>query len=141
MIFRYTRIRSRVNQLAEQTLYAARQIFELSGVFCMLRFTAFLLLMLSLLPHTWAGIINDLPDAVVCSVKDPTGRLEWEELVFFVSAHMRDGDTLYKTLTSGPVILIVAPDGLINAPNLIDCDGRSIFDLVDAGRAFDLTRR
>ncbi|MEE4186785.1 MAG: hypothetical protein V2J12_13575 [Gammaproteobacteria bacterium] len=88
-----------------------------------------------------AGIINELPDAVVCSVKDPTGRLAWEELVFFVSAHMRDGDTLYKTLTSGPVILIVARDGTIDAPNLTDCDGRNIFDLVKAGRAFDLTRR
>jgi len=85
-----------------------------------------------------AGVINDLPDAVVCSVKDPTGFLSWEELVFFVSAHTRDGDTLYKTLTSDPVVLIVASNGVINASNLADCDGRNIQDLVDAGRAFHL---
>jgi len=87
-----------------------------------------------------AGVINDLPDAVVCSVKDPTGFLSWEELVFFVSAHTRDGDTLYKTLTSDPVILIVKSDGIITASNLADCDGRDINELLQAGRAFHLTQ-
>lgn len=86
-----------------------------------------------------AGIINDLPDAVVCSVKDPTGFLPWEELVFYVSAHTRDGSTLYKTLTSNPVVLIVEQDGTIDASNLADCDGRQIDDLLAAGRAFHLT--
>ncbi len=85
-----------------------------------------------------AGVINDLPDAIVCSVKDPTGFLSWEELVFFVSAHTRDGDTLYKTLTSDPVVLIVSAVGIIDASNLADCDGRNIKDLVAAGRAFHL---
>lgn len=87
-----------------------------------------------------AGIVEDLPDAVVCSVNDPTGIISWDELVFFLSAHTRNGDTLYKTLTSGPVLLIVAADGIIDAPNLSDCDGRNIQELVAAGRAFDLTR-
>lgn len=86
-----------------------------------------------------AGVIGDLPDAVVCSVKDPTGFLPWEELVFYVSAHTRDGDTLYKTLTSDPVVLIVAPNGIINASNLADCDGRDIAELIEQGRAFHLT--
>ena len=85
-----------------------------------------------------AGVINDLPDAVVCSVKDPTGFLPWEELVFFVSAHTRDGETLYKTLTSDPVVLIVSADGIINASNLAECDGRDINELLQAGRAFHL---
>jgi len=88
-----------------------------------------------------AEVISNLPDAIVCSVKDPTGVLPWEELVFFVSAHTRDGDTLYKTLTSGPVVLIVASNGIINGSNLADCDGLNIQDLVDAGRAFHLTPR
>lgn len=86
-----------------------------------------------------AGIIGDLPDAIVCSVKDPTGFLSWEELVFFVSAHTRDGDTLYKTLTSDPVVLIVSANGIIQASNLADCDGRDISDLFATGRAFHLT--
>ena len=87
-----------------------------------------------------ADIIKDLPDAVVCSVKDPTGFLPWEELVFYVSAHTRDGSTLYKTLTSDPVVLIVEADGIINASNLADCDGRHISELLEAGRASQLTR-
>jgi hypothetical protein len=87
-----------------------------------------------------AGVISNLPDAIACSVKDPTGILPWEELVFFVSAHTRDGDTLYKTLTSGPLVLIVASNGIITGPNLAGCDGLKIQDLVDAGRAFHLTQ-
>jgi hypothetical protein len=97
-------------------------------------------LLITLIPKPAdAGVIGDLPDAIVCSVKDPTGFLSWEELVFFVSAHTRDGDTLYKTLTSDPVVLIVAANGIIQASNLADCDGREIEDLVTAGRAFHLT--
>lgn len=107
-------------------------------------FNRFRILMLVLLVSTpnllIAGIISDLPDAVVCSVKDPTGFLPWEELVFYVSAHTREGNTLYKTLTSDPVVLIVEQDGTIDASNLADCDGRHISELLEAGRAFHLTR-
>jgi len=88
-----------------------------------------------------AGVVSNLPDAIVCSVKDPTGVLPWEQLVFFVSAHTRDGDTLYKTLTSGPLLLIVDSNGIISGQNLADCDGLNIQDLVDASRAFHLTPR
>lgn len=87
-----------------------------------------------------AEIIDDLPDAVVCSVKDPTGFLPWEELVFYVSAHTRDGNTLYKTLTSDPVVLMVNNEGIVEASNLADCDGQPIEHLVNIGRAFHLTR-
>jgi hypothetical protein len=89
-------------------------------------------------PPSHAGVLPDVPDAIACSVRDPTGRLAWEELVFFVSARLRGGDTLYKTLTSDPVILTVTADHLISAPNLADCDGRAIDDLIDTGRAFHL---
>lgn len=57
-------------------------------------------IVISLLPLSYGEMIDDLPDAVVCSVKDPTGFLPWEELVFYVSAHTQEGDTLFKTLTS-----------------------------------------
>ena len=88
---------------------------------------------------TSAAIIEDFPDAIVCSVKDPTGFLPWEELVFYVSAHTRDGETLYKTLTSDPVVIIVDGEGVLRASNLADCDGRRVEDLLEAGRAFFLT--
>lgn len=87
-----------------------------------------------------AGVIGKLPDAIVCSVKDPTGLASWEELVFFVSARLRDGTTLYKTLTSDPVVLLVSDKGVIKAQNLADCDGRNVRELRAAGRAFELTR-
>ena len=87
----------------------------------------------------WAGIVPGMPDAIVCSVKDPTGTLPWERLVFYVSASTVDGRTLYKTLTSDPVVLLVSADGVISGGNLADCDGRHIDSLVDEGRAFTLS--
>ena len=87
-----------------------------------------------------AEIMEDLPDAIVCSVKDPTGTLAWEKLVYYVSARMSDGRTLYKTLTSDPVVLMVSSDGMIDGANLADCDGRSVDSLREEGRAFTLTR-
>jgi hypothetical protein len=86
-----------------------------------------------------AEIIENMPDAIVCSVKDPTGTLSWDRLVYYVSAHMTSGETLYKTLTSDPVVLLVSSDGIINGPNLADCDGRSVQALREEGRAFDIT--
>lgn len=102
---------------------------------------AVLLLPLSLFAGqtTHAAIIEGFPDGIICSVKDPTGFLPWEELVFYVSAHTRDGETLYKTLTSDPVVIIVSNDGVLKAANLADCDGRSVEELLESGRAFYLT--
>jgi len=87
-----------------------------------------------------ADILTDMPDAIVCSVKDPTGTLSWEQLVYYVSARMTDGRTLFKTLTSDPVVLLVNADGIVDGPNLADCDGRSVASLREEGRAFSLTR-
>ena len=98
-----------------------------------------LLLLLAPYPTTRAAIVEGFPDAIVCSVRDPTGLTPWEELVFYVSAHTLNGDTLYKTLTSDPVVIIVSNEGILNAPNLAQCDGRSIDALLESGRAFFLT--
>ena len=86
-----------------------------------------------------AAIIEGFPDGIICSVKDPTGFLPWEELVFYVSAYTRDGETLYKTLTSDPVVIIVNREGVLQAANLADCDGRNVAELIEAERAFYLT--
>jgi hypothetical protein len=83
------------------------------------------------------GVFPGLPDAIVCSVRDPTGVLPWDELVFYPSARTIDGNALYKTLTSDPVVLIVGADGILSAKNLADCDGRSIDALRESGRARD----
>lgn len=85
-----------------------------------------------------AGVFEDRPDAIVCSVSDPTGVLRWDELVFWVSARMRGGDTLYKTLTSDPVVLVVDAEGRIDGRNLADCDDRTLDELRAEGRTLDL---
>lgn len=100
--------------------------------------TAFLLAAcLAAAPLARADLFPGLPDAIVCSVRDPTGVLPWDELVFYPSARMRGGDTLYKTLTSDPVVLIVRADGMVDAANLADCDGQRVDALRSAGRARD----
>lgn len=83
-----------------------------------------------------ADIVVGMPDAIVCSVKDPTGTLPWERLVFYVSARTVDGRTLYKTLTSDPVVLLVSADGVVSGGNLADCDGQAVASLVSEGKAF-----
>ncbi|EED31813.1 hypothetical protein NOR53_3016 [gamma proteobacterium NOR5-3] len=88
-----------------------------------------------------AEIMPGKPDAIVCSVKDPTGVLPWEQLVYYVSARMSDGTTLYKTLTSDPVVLLVSDAGIINGANLADCHNRNVKSLQEEGRAFTLTGR
>lgn len=88
-----------------------------------------------------AEILPKMPDAIVCSVRDPTGVLPWERLVFYASAQTREGRTLYKTLTSDPVVVFVDADGTIDGSNLADCDGRHVDQLMNDGRAFVFTTR
>lgn len=83
----------------------------------------------------FASVLPKVPDAIVCSVRDPTGVSPWEKLVFYVSARTSDGRTLYKTLTSDPVVLFVDTDGIIDGVNLADCDGRDVEQLTQEGRA------
>lgn len=91
-----------------------------------------------LLPCAWGTVIPDRPDAVVCSVDDPTEVLPWNELVFWVSAHTEGGDTLYKTLTANPVVLLIGADGEVRGENLSDCNGRTVTELRRQGKAFDV---
>jgi hypothetical protein len=96
-------------------------------------------LSLSVTLASQAEIIGGKPDALICSVKDPTGVLPWEQLVYYVSARMADGTVLYKTLTSDPVVVMVSSEGIIDGANLADCDGRNVETLIEEGRAFSLT--
>ncbi|MEL6448346.1 MAG: hypothetical protein AAFQ62_10415 [Pseudomonadota bacterium] len=84
-----------------------------------------------------AGVFKDRPDIVVCSVDDPVNVQPWDQLAFYVSARLEGGDVLYKSLTSNPVLVTISPDGRVSAPNLADCDGKTVAELRKAGRAFD----
>jgi len=84
-----------------------------------------------------AGVFSGRPDVLVCSVDDPIGVQPWDQFVFYVSARLKDGSVLYKSLTSNPVLVTIGEDGRVTAENLVDCDGRTVDELRAAGRAFD----
>ncbi len=84
-----------------------------------------------------AGVFAGRPDVLVCSVNDPAEIQPWDQFVFYVSGRLEDGGVLYKSLTSNPVLVIVRPDGRVEAENLADCDGKTVAELRAEGRAFD----
>ena len=84
-----------------------------------------------------AGAFAGRPDVLVCSVDDPINVQPWDKFVFYVSARLEDGSVLYKSLTSNPVLVTVTTDGRVEAENLADCDGKTVAELRDEGRAFD----
>ena len=88
-------------------------------------------------PAALAGVFSTHPDVLVCSVSDPTNVQQWDTLVFYASARLKDGAILYKSLTSNPVLVTIDTEGRISAPNLKDCDGLSVAALREEGRAFD----
>ena len=96
---------------------------------------AFLHLMLG--SAAFAGVFSGRPDVLVCSVDDPVDVQPWDKFVFYVSARLEDGSVLYKSLTSNPVLVTITTDGLVEADNLKDCDGKTVAELRDEGRAFD----
>lgn len=88
-----------------------------------------------------ASVFAGRPDVLVCSVDDPTNVQPWSQFVFYVSARLKDGGVLYKSLTSNPVLVTIATDGRVKAENLVDCDGKTVAELRDAGRAFDFSNQ
>jgi hypothetical protein len=93
--------------------------------------------MLALAIHTEAGVFGAQPDVLVCSISDPINAQPWDGLVFYVSARLENGGILYKSLTSNPVLVTVTPEGRVEAKNLGDCDGKTVAELRQQGRAFD----
>lgn len=90
---------------------------------------------------SYAGVFSGRPDVLVCSVDDPINAQPWDQFVFYVSARLEDGGVLYKSLTSNPVLVTIKVDGLLEGKNLADCDGKTIAELREAGRAFDFMKQ
>ena len=88
----------------------------------------------------YGGVFPGRPDVIVCSVDDPIDAQPWDQFVFYVSARLEDGGVLYKSLTSNPVLVTITPDGRVQAKNLADCDGKTVAELRDEGRAFDFSK-
>lgn len=87
-----------------------------------------------------AGVFAGRPDVLVCSVDDPINEQPWDKFVFYVSARLENGDVLYKSLTSNPVLVTISADGRVAAKNLADCDGKTVAELREEGRAFDYSK-
>jgi hypothetical protein len=82
-----------------------------------------------------AQLFDQRPDVLVCSVSQSATDDAWLEFVFYISGTQKGGITLYKSLTSNPVLVKVDKAGNISAPNIADCDGKSVEDLLKKGRA------
>ena len=87
--------------------------------------------------HSYAGIINEHPDILVCSVSENAQDSTWQDLVFYVSGTQKDGAILYKSLTSNPVLIRIDESGVLSAPKLANCDKKTVQALREAGRAKD----
>ena len=87
--------------------------------------------------NSYAGIINEHPDILVCSVSENAQDSTWQDLVFYVSGTQKDGAILYKSLTSNPVLIRIDESGVLSAPKLANCDKKTVQALREAGRAKD----
>lgn len=99
------------------------------------------LMTLSVSQVSQAQLFDERPDILVCSVSQPTAADNWDQFVFYISGTRVDGAILYKSLTSNPVLITITPDGKVSAPNLDDCDGKSVDDLWKAGRAANFGKK
>jgi hypothetical protein len=95
---------------------------------------------LSFIAPVQAQLFEQRPDVLVCSVSQSVTDDAWLEFVFYISGTQKGGITLYKSLTSNPVLIKVDSAGNISAPNLADCDAKKVEDLLEKGRAAYFSR-
>jgi hypothetical protein len=79
-----------------------------------------------------AGMLSDVPDAIVCDVGKG-------KLVVYVARRLDDGSTSYESLEREfSIVITVDPKGILHWDNNAGCDGKSIDQLRGEGKAFDL---
>ena len=88
------------------------------------------------LPQASATIFDDAPDAITCSFEAKAGR-PGGFFVFYVDGRAEDGTVTYKTLGAATIQFSVNANGVIEAGNIAACNGKTVRELRDAGRAFD----
>ncbi len=89
-------------------------------------------------PPAAAEILAGVPDVIVCSIIVPDRGLVRGRVVFYLDAQEDAGITYYKSLGSAPRQLRAGPDGVFEEGQLQDCNGKSIDELREAGRAFNI---
>jgi hypothetical protein len=96
-------------------------------------FACALATVLSLRPAA-AGLLEGVPDAIVCDFENG-------KLVVYVARRMADGSTLYETLEREfMTVITIDAQGILHWENRPGCDGKSVDQLREEGRAFDFSR-
>jgi hypothetical protein len=87
---------------------------------------------LSLRPAA-AGLLDGVPDAIVCD-------FEGGKIVVYVTRRLADGSTQYESLERAFVTEItVDAQGVLHWQNRPGCDGKSVDQLREEGKAFDFS--
>jgi hypothetical protein len=83
------------------------------------------------LPPAAAGLLEGVPDAIVCDFENG-------KLVVYVARRLADGSTQYEALEREfMTVITVDAQGILHWENRPGCDGKSVDQLREEGRAFD----
>ena len=89
-------------------------------------------MILSLRPAA-PGLLEGVPDAIVCD-------FESGKLVVYVARRLEDGSTLYESLEREfMTVITIDAQGILQWENRPGCDGKSIDQLREEGKAFDFS--
>lgn len=102
-----------------------------------LKFLSPLVFIASLPLPTEGGILGELPDVIVCQIKN-NDYSSSGSIVFYIDAREQEGRGYYKSLGRPSGNITVNAEGVIEAPAVESCEGRNITELRDQKRAFDL---
>jgi hypothetical protein len=87
---------------------------------------------LSLRPAA-AGLLEGVPDAIVCE-------FESGKIVVYVTRRLADGSTLYESLEREFMTEIaIDAQGVLHWQNRPGCDGKTVDQLREEGKAFDFS--
>lgn len=96
-------------------------------------FACALVMLLPLRPAA-AGLLEGVPDAIVCDFEDG-------KLVVYVARRLADGSTLYESLQREfMTVITIDAQGILHWDNRPGCDGKSVDQLREEGKAFDFSR-
>ena len=91
------------------------------------------LAMITLLRPAAAGLLEGVPDAIVCDFENG-------KLVVYAARRLEDGSTQYESLEPEfDAIIMVDAQGVLHWENRPGCDGKSVDQLREEGRAFDFS--
>jgi hypothetical protein len=95
-------------------------------------FACAVVMILSLHPAA-AGLLEGVPDAIVCDVGEG-------KLVVYVARRLDDGSTLYEALEREfMTVITIDAQGILHWENRPGCDGKSVEQLREEGKAFDFS--